>query len=107
VASAGAGRWELGWELFRIASLAQRKQPYGGAKTILAELSTLTGESAVLAVYDRQRAARMYVATSPSQHPVRFVPGMFTWLPMHAGATALAILAHQPEAERRSIVSNR
>jgi DNA-binding IclR family transcriptional regulator len=63
-------QWELGWELFRIASLAQRKQPYVAAKTVLAELSGHSGETAVLAVYDRQRAARMYVATSPSRHTV-------------------------------------
>jgi len=34
---------------------------------------------------------------------VRFVPALFAWLPMHAGATALAILAYRPEDERRSI----
>jgi DNA-binding IclR family transcriptional regulator len=73
------------------------------AKTILAELGAHTGETAVLSVYDRQRAARMFVAASPSQHAVRFVPALFAWLPMHAGATALAILAYRPEDERRSI----
>jgi DNA-binding IclR family transcriptional regulator len=103
VSPGGAGQWELGWELFRIASLAQRKQPFGAATTILAELSEQTGETAVLAVYDRQRAGRMFVATSSSKHSVRFVPELFSWLPMHAGATALAILAHRPESERQSI----
>jgi DNA-binding IclR family transcriptional regulator len=28
VSSSASGQWELGWELYRIASLAQRKRPF-------------------------------------------------------------------------------
>ena len=103
VSPVGTGQWELGWELFRIASLAQRKQPYGAAAAVITELSEQTGETAVLTVYDKERAARMFVTAHPSRHSVRFVPDLFSWLPMHAGATALAILAHRPEDERQMI----
>lgn len=103
VAPDGAGGWELGWELFRIASLAQRKQPFGVAREFLEELRDECGETSVLTVYDAQRGARMFVVACPSRHSVRFVPELFSWFPMHAGATALTILAHRPERERRAI----
>ncbi|MGC0366937.1 DNA-binding IclR family transcriptional regulator [Rhodococcus sp. 27YEA15] len=103
VAPDGSGGWELGWELFRIASLASSKQPFGSAQLYLEELRDACGETAVLTVYDPQRAARMFVVACPSRHAVRFVPEVFEWMPMHAGATAFTILAHRPESERRAI----
>lgn len=95
-----ADRWELGWELHRIASLVGRKNPYRAvAADILADLADITGESALLAVYDPKRLARMWIATAASRHSVRFVPRLYEWLPAHAGAGAHAILAHRPSAE--------
>jgi IclR family acetate operon transcriptional repressor len=101
--SASSGQWELGWELYRLASLAQRKRPFLAAAKVLDELSDLTGETAFLAVYDPQRHERMYVARSPSRRSVQFVPQLFAWLPLHATASAMAILAHKPEDERRKL----
>jgi IclR family acetate operon transcriptional repressor len=98
-----AGQWELGWELYRLASLAQRKRPFLAAARVLDELSDVTGETAFLAVYDPRRHERMYVATSPSRRSVQFVPQLFAWLPLHATASAMAILAHRPEDERRTL----
>jgi IclR family transcriptional regulator, acetate operon repressor len=92
VASSG-GQWELGWELFRLASIVQAKHPFQGAAEVLEELSARTGETALLAVYDAHRRERMFVAASQSRQSVRFVPELLSWLPMHAGASALAILA--------------
>jgi len=103
VAPDGSGGWELGWELFRLSSLASTKQPFGSARQYLEDLRDACGETAVLTVYDPQRAARMYVVACPSRHAVRFVPEVFQWMPMHAGATAFTILAHRPEEERRAI----
>lgn len=101
VSANAADRWELGWELHRIASLATRKTPYrAAAADILADLAASTGESALLAVYDPRRMARMWVATGQSHHSVRFVPQLYEWLPAHAGAGGLAILAYRPRAER-------
>ncbi len=103
VSASSSGQWELGWELYRIASLAQRKRPFLAAAELLNGLSSQTGETAFLAVYDEQRHERMYVATSPSNRSVQFVPQLFAWLPLHATASAMAILAHRPEEERRNL----
>jgi DNA-binding IclR family transcriptional regulator len=97
------GRWELGWELFRLASLVQTKRPFQGATAVLEQLSEHTQETALLAVYDVRRHERMFVAASQSHRGIRFVPELFRWLPMHAGASALAILAYRPEEERRAL----
>jgi IclR family transcriptional regulator, acetate operon repressor len=97
------GQWELGWELFRLASMVQAKHPFHGAGEVLDELSARTGETALLAVYDAHRRERMFVAASQSRQSVRFVPELFSWLPMHAGASALAILAFRPEEERQAL----
>ncbi|MDA8044304.1 MAG: hypothetical protein M0Z30_03560 [Actinomycetota bacterium] len=98
-----SGRWELGWELYRLASLAQRKHPFQAATEILDELSETTGETTLLTVYDPHRKARMYVATAPGRRSVRFVPDLFKWLPLQAAASALAIIAYRPEQERREL----
>lgn len=102
VASSG-GQWELGWELFRLASIVQARHPFQGAAEILDELSTRTGETALLAVYDARRRERMFTAASQSRQSVRFVPDLYSWLPMHAGASALAILAYRPDEERQAL----
>ncbi len=103
VSASESGQWELGWELYRIASLAHRKRPFLAVAELLDELRELTGETAFLAVYDAQRRQRMYIAMSPSRRSVQFVPQLFTWLPLHATASAMAILAHLPEEERRHL----
>ena len=100
VALAGPGQWELGWEFHRLAALAQRKLPFRAAADILETLRDETGETAVLTVYDPYRRARMFVAAADSRHAVRFVPKLFAWMPAHAGASALAILAFRPDQER-------
>jgi IclR family transcriptional regulator, acetate operon repressor len=103
VSPSASGQWELGWELYRIASLAHRKRPFLAAAQVLDQLRDLTGETTHFAVYDPQRHARMYVATSPSRRSVQFVPQLFKWLPLHATASAMAILAHRTEGERRDL----
>ncbi len=103
VSPSASGQWELGWELYRIATLAQRKRPFLAAAQLLDELSERSGETAFLAVYDSQRQERMYVAASPSSRSVQFVPQLFKWLPLHATASVIAILAHRTEEERRDI----
>jgi DNA-binding IclR family transcriptional regulator len=103
VSTSASGQWELGWELYRIASLAQRKRPFQTAAELLDELRERTGETAFLAVYDSQRQERMYVAMSPSRRSVQFVPQLFTWLPLHATASVMAILAYRPDEERMAL----
>jgi IclR family acetate operon transcriptional repressor len=100
-----SGGWELGWELYRIAAIAHRKRPFQAAAGVLDRLREDTGETALLSVYDPRRAARMFVAAAQSRHSVRFVPTLFGWMPVHAGAGAHAVLAFRPEAERRAAVA--
>jgi DNA-binding IclR family transcriptional regulator len=102
-----SGQWELGWELYRIASLAQRKQPFLAVMELLGELSHDTGETSFLAVYDHARRERMYVAMAPSPRSVQFVPQLFSWLPLQAAASAMAIVAHLPEEERKDLYKER
>ena len=101
--SAEGGQWELGWELFRLASLVQTKRPFRAATSTLRELSRRTGETSLLAAYDPAKHRRMFVTAALSIQSVRFVPDLYSWLPMHAGASALAILAFRPEEERRAL----
>ncbi|MGP0030317.1 MAG: IclR family transcriptional regulator [Acidimicrobiales bacterium] len=103
VRASASGQWELGWELYRIASLAQRKQPFLAVAELLDALRDLTAETAFLAVYDPRRHQRMYVAASPSRRSVQFVPRLFTWLPLHATASAMAVLAHRSAEERKDL----
>lgn len=98
-----SGGWELGWEFFRLSTLAQRRRPFAVAGPVLERLRDVSSETAVLTVYDPGRRRRMFVDSAASHHSIRFVPELFSWLPMHAGATALAILAHRPETERQAV----
>ncbi|GGH47012.1 IclR family transcriptional regulator [Microbacterium album] len=101
------GRWELGWEFHRLAALSQQRQPFRIAGPVLRALSDRTGETALLAVYDPGRRRRMFVAQAEAEgHAVRFVPELYAWLPMHAGASALAILAYLPAEERRRVAES-
>jgi IclR family KDG regulon transcriptional repressor len=105
VALAENGQWELGWELYRIAAIAQSKRPYQAAAAVLDSLAKQTSETALLTVYDPRRRARMFVAAAPSRHSVRFVPDLFTWMPAYAGASAKAVLAFRPEAEQEAALA--
>ena len=99
------GRWTLGWELYRIAANARHKLPFGNVQPVLDAVRDASAETAVLTIYDAGRGERMFVAASESRHSVRFVPPLMQWLPMHVGATALAILAFRPEAERGALIA--
>jgi DNA-binding IclR family transcriptional regulator len=105
--SSSEGQWQLGWEIFRLAAIIQAKHPLLGATAVLDELSNATGETALLVVYDANRRQRMFVAASQSRHSVRFVPELSAWLPMHASASAFAVLAYRPEDERQALYAER
>lgn len=104
VAALPDGRWTLGWELYRVAANARKKLPFGNVQPVLDSVRDASAETAVLTVYDPGRGERMFVAASESRYSVRFVPPLMQWLPIHVGATALAILAFRPEAERRALI---
>jgi IclR family transcriptional regulator, acetate operon repressor len=47
----------------------------------------------------------MFIDRVEALHPLRYVVDLHRWLPLHAGATGLAILAYLPEEERQRIYS--
>lgn len=103
VASTSSGQWSLGWEFFRLATLGHRHQPFAVAGDILHRLCEVSGETSVLTVYNPGNGQRMFVDSVASRHSIRFVPELYLWMPMHAGATALSILAHRPREERDAL----
>lgn len=47
----------------------------------------------------------MFAASAESPHPLRYVLPLDTWLPLHASASGLAILAFLPDQTRNEILS--
>jgi IclR family acetate operon transcriptional repressor len=99
------GRYMIGWELYRLSLKLNSNytlQKLGGR--LLHELTALTGETSVLAVYDHARMERMFVGAAFSSQPLRYVVRLHEWLPVYAGAAGLAIMAFLPEEDRRVII---
>jgi IclR family transcriptional regulator, acetate operon repressor len=102
------GQYRLGLEFHRLAWRSTARFPLRElAREVLDALARDTGESSFLGVYDRQRRQMMFAAYVESAHPLRYAVDLNTWLPVHAGASGLAILASLPENERHEIVHER
>lgn len=70
----------------------------------LKSLAYATGETALLGLYDDDRQQLMFAAQVEGAHPLRYVVPLDTWIPLHRGASGLAILAFLPVASARRIV---
>ncbi|WP_213002380.1 IclR family transcriptional regulator [Winogradskya consettensis] len=93
-----AGNYRLGMEFLRLAWTASARFPIReAANDVLAELSDQSGESSFFAVYNEQRRRLMFAVSVESPHPLRYTVPQGVWLPLHAGASGLAILAFLPE----------
>jgi len=102
------GQYRLGLEFHRLAWKSTARFPLRElAREVLEVLAHDTGESSFLAVYDRQRRRMMFPVYVESPNPLRYAVELNTWLPVHAGASGLAILASLPENERYEIVHER
>jgi DNA-binding IclR family transcriptional regulator len=100
------GRYRLGLGFLRLAWKAADHTPVRAiALPSLQALVDVTGETALLALYDPSRQEMMLAATVDSPHPIRQARQIAEWLPVTAGATGLAILAFLPEAEQRAILA--
>jgi IclR family acetate operon transcriptional repressor len=98
-------KYEVGWEFLRIAQRAIARFSLGEvAQPILEELANESGETACFGVYDPLQKQLMFIASVESPHPLRYVIAMHSWMPLHSGASGLAILAFLPPEERREIV---
>ncbi|MBO0871995.1 MAG: hypothetical protein J2P19_01250, partial [Pseudonocardia sp.] len=49
------------------------------------------------------RRELMFIDSVQAAHPLHYEIAMYRWLPVHSGATGLAILAFLPPAERHAI----
>jgi IclR family acetate operon transcriptional repressor len=102
------GRYRLGLEFHRLAWNSLARFPLREvAREVLEELAHDTGETSYLGVYDRQRLQMMFAVRVESPNPLRYIVELNSWVPVHAGASGLAILASLPEDERREIVHGR
>lgn len=98
------GQYVIGLELYRICeSIAGDLSPTRIAKPYLEALARVSCETALFGVYDAHRRRMMFTAVVESAHQVRHVLEINRWLPIHSGATGLAILAYLPVNERNAI----
>lgn len=101
------GSYSPSLELYRICqNLAVRTSPVGIAKPHLEALSGQCDETILLAVYDSQRRKMMRIFKIDSPHPLRYHPEVDQWIPVHAGASGLAIMAFLPPDERKVIAGD-
>lgn len=97
VARTPNGSYRLGLEFLRMAWTTAARHPLQDATLdLLRRLTDQTGESAFFCVYSEQRRQMMFALAVDSPHPLRYSVPLRTWLPMHAGASGLAILAFAP-----------
>jgi DNA-binding IclR family transcriptional regulator len=100
------GLYSLGADFFRVAHLATERLPFKRvALPHLRQLADICNETVLLGLYDKSKQQMMFVASLDSSNSLRYVVETNKWLPVHAGATGLAILAFLSPDERQSIIS--
>ncbi|MFF2714841.1 IclR family transcriptional regulator [Paenarthrobacter sp. NPDC058040] len=98
------GSYQLGLEFLRLAWTTTARFPlHEVASDTLHELAKESGESSFFGVYGGQRREMMFTLTVESPHPLRYTLPEGVWLPLHAGASGLAILAFLREDVRDEI----
>ena len=99
------GRYDLGLEMFRLANGATRRVPLSRLATEpMRELVDACNETAFLGIYSRERMQMMVIQRVDSLHPLRYMTELFNWIPVHAGASGLSIMAFLSDEERDGIV---
>jgi DNA-binding IclR family transcriptional regulator len=105
VARTPDGNYRLGMEFLRLVWTANTRFPLReAASDVLAGLTGRSGESSFFGVYNEQRRQMMFAVSIESSHPLRYTVPQGIWLPMHAGASGLAILAFLPAQVQAEIV---
>lgn len=100
-----SGSYRLGLEFLRLAWSATDRLPLHEASVeALHALTGRSGESAFFGVYSERRRQMMFTLTVESPHPLRYTLPTHEWLPLHAGASGLAILAFVPEEVRAAVL---
>ncbi len=105
VARTPSGNYRLGMEFLRLAWTAGTRFPLrDAANDVLTELTAGSLESSFFAVYNEQRRRLMFSVSVESSHPLRYTVPQGVWLPLHAGASGLAILAFLPSPVQAEII---
>ena len=100
------GAYRLGLEFLRLAWTTTDRFPLHEVSVqTLRGLTERSGESAFFGVYSEQRKQMMFTLTVESPHPLRYTLPTHEWLPLHAGASGLAILAFLPDDVRAGLLS--
>lgn len=99
----GTGGYLPGLELYRIChSVAGQLSPVRVLRPHLEKLADACGETVILGAYDPRRGEMMYLDMVQSAHPIRYILELNKWMPVHAGATGLAIFAGLSDDEREA-----
>lgn len=100
-------RYSLGPELVRWAQLIMARAPIRQIALVhMRKLVDACNETAVLGIYSSARREMMFAASIESSHPLRYALDLNTWIPVHAGASGLAIMAFLPQAEILAIIQH-
>lgn len=100
-----SGRYSLGVEFYRLANIAAAKAPIRqAALKHMRRLVDACNETALLGIYDRGRQDMVFVASIDSTHELRYMTPLNVWVPVHAGASGLAIMAFLKPEEIASII---
>ncbi|WP_166354127.1 IclR family transcriptional regulator [Phytoactinopolyspora limicola] len=106
IARTADANYQVGHEFYRLAWAATARFPLRqAAREPLRDLARASGETAFLGVYDDLHHQMMFATCVESRHPLRYVVELNRWMPLHAGASGHAILAHLPPAVRAEITS--
>ena len=100
------GRYSLSLEFLRLAHLTIGHLSL--QRVAMAHMQRLTAacnETSLLGIYDAARQEMMFLAIVESSHPLRYTVDLNKWLPVHAGASGLAIMAFLSEDQIDSIIA--
>lgn len=99
------GRYAIGIEMFRLASLVASRSPLREtALKHMRKLVDLCNETALLGVYDYSRKQMIFAASIESEHQLRYAIELNKWVPVYAGASGLAILSFLDEDEISAVI---
>jgi DNA-binding IclR family transcriptional regulator len=104
VARGENGEYVAGLELYRICAVIAGELSLGRiAHSRLQQLTNECSETTLFGTYDSSRGQMMFIDRVEALHPLRYVVDLHQWVPLHSGATGLAILAFLPGEERQRI----
>jgi IclR family acetate operon transcriptional repressor len=98
-------RYSLGLEFPRLCHIATTRLPIRqAALPYMTQLASQCGETVLLGLYDRERQKMMFAANIDAPHPLRYVIELNAWLPIHAGASGLAIMSFLSDEEVDTVI---